>query len=135
MTGTRAHPLVRLETIVLVGIGGFAGSNLRYFVSGLLPGLAGTLLVNALGCFALSFVLHEAISGGLLAAEAQPVVSTGFLSSFTTYSTFAFQSATSAPLVLAGNVVATYACGFAAVALGRRAARRAVAGTDPGDGR
>jgi CrcB protein len=33
------HPLIQLETIALIGIGGFAGSNLRYFIGGLAPDL------------------------------------------------------------------------------------------------
>lgn len=126
MTETRAHPLVRLETVVLVGIGGFAGSNLRYFVSEVVPGLGGTLFVNALGSFALGFVLCESVFAGAIASETRLVVATGFLSSFTTYSAFALQSAQASPPVLVGNVVANYACGFAAVLLGRRIARRTV---------
>ena len=131
MTETRTHPLVRLETLVLVGIGGFAGSNLRYFASDLLPGLAGTLAVNVLGSFALGVVLYEAIYAGALAAETRHVVSTGFLSSFTTYSTFALQSVRApTPLLLVGNVVANYACGFGAILLGRWVVRRLIADAD-----
>ncbi len=29
-----AHPLVRLETFALIAVGGFAGSNLRFFAMG-----------------------------------------------------------------------------------------------------
>ncbi|MFB6073858.1 MAG: CrcB family protein [Haloarculaceae archaeon] len=120
-----AHPLVRVESIVLIAIGGFAGSNLRYFTGGLLPGMAGTLVVNALGSLALGFVLYETMYSGVLATETRAVVSTGFLSSFTTYSTFALQSAQAAPPLLIANVVANYALGFAAVLVGRSLARHA----------
>ena len=114
----------RLEVLALVAIGGFAGANLRYLAGYVLPGLGGTLLANVLGAFVLGFVLYESIYGGALAAETRFVVATGFLSSFTTYSTFALQSAQSAPAVLVVNVVANYALGFAAVLVGRAAARR-----------
>jgi len=113
------HPLLRLESLALVAIGGFAGSNLRYFTSLVLPGLPGTLAVNALGSFALGFVLYETIYSGVLAGETRAVVSTGFLSSLTTYSTFAVQTAQSPPLLLVGNILANYALGFAGVLLGR----------------
>jgi CrcB protein len=83
MTGK--HPLVELETLVLIGIGGFAGSNLRYFVGSLVPGLRGTLVVNTLGSFALGFVLYEVLYSELLASQTRLAVGTGFLSSFTTY--------------------------------------------------
>ncbi|QAU14501.1 chromosome condensation protein CrcB (plasmid) [Halorubrum sp. BOL3-1] len=120
---TETHPLVRLESVALIAIGGFAGSNLRYFTGFLLPGMQGTLVVNALGSFALGFVLYETIYSGTLASETRAVISTGFLSSFTTYSTFALQSAQAAPIWLIVNVVANYALGFTGVLVGRSLAR------------
>lgn len=127
MTGRSAssrHPLVTLESLVLVGIGGFAGSNLRFLADTLLPGLGATLAVNALGSLALGFVLYEALYAGLLAEETRFVVSTGFLASFTTYSTFAVQTLEATPVLLVGNVVANYALGFAGIVLGRWVAGR-----------
>ncbi|MDS0296452.1 CrcB family protein [Halogeometricum luteum] len=124
MTETEPHPLVRVESLVLIAVGGFAGSNLRYFASLLLPGLRGTLVANALGSFLLGFVLYERLFSDVLASETRAVLSTGFLSSFTTYSTFALQSAQSPPPVLVANVVANYALGFAGVLVGRSVARR-----------
>ncbi|MFC6960752.1 fluoride efflux transporter FluC [Halocatena marina] len=118
------HFLIRLEPVVLVGIGGFAGSNLRYFVAGLLPGPSGTLVANAVGSFVLGFILYEAMYSGLLSSKTHWVAATGFLSSFTTYSTFALQTAlVSAPILMLANVLANYALGFGAVLLGREFAR------------
>ncbi|WP_424000914.1 fluoride efflux transporter FluC [Haloarcula salina] len=116
------HPLVTIETVVLVGIGGFAGSNLRYFVGLFLPGLQGTVLVNALGSFALGFLLYEALQVGVLASETKLAASTGFISSFTTYSTFAVETVTTPEWALA-NVVGSYALGFAGVLAGRAVVR------------
>jgi CrcB protein len=113
------NPLVRLETLALVAIGGFAGANLRYLFAGVLPGLGGTLAANALGSFALGFILYEAMYVGIVADETRFVVSTGFLSSFTTYSTFALQSVQASPMLLVANIVANYALGFAGVLTGR----------------
>jgi CrcB protein len=115
------HTLIaRLEIIGLIGIGGFAGSNLRYFLATVSPTLIGTLLANALGSFALGVLLYEAIHTDVVATETRLVAATGFLSTFTTYSTFAVQTAL-APTVgwMLLNVLANYALGFAGVLLGR----------------
>lgn len=117
------HPVRRLETLALIGIGGFAGATLRYFVSSFAPGPRGTLVVNTLGSFVLGFVLYEALYSGLLAERTRIVVGTGFLSSFTTYSTFALQTIGLPHWLLVTNVLATYALGFAGVLAGRELAR------------
>ncbi|GAA0659159.1 CrcB family protein [Salarchaeum japonicum] len=111
------------ETAVLVAVGGFAGANLRYFLALFLPGLSGTLAANAAGSFLLGFVMYEAYHVGVLADRTRVVAATGFLSSFTTYSTFAVESLQSAPLVLAGNVAANYALALLGVLVGRALAR------------
>lgn len=116
------HPLVRIETLVLVAVGGAVGANLRYVLGTSLPGLAGTLAANAFGSLALGFLLYEAMYTDLLAKRTRVVLGTGLLSSFTTYSTFAVETALSAPAVAAGYVLASYAVGFAAVVLGSRIA-------------
>ncbi|QLH75848.1 CrcB family protein [Halosimplex rubrum] len=131
------HALTRLEPLVLVAVGGFAGAALRYVVALALPGAFpwATLAVNGLGSFALGVVLYERHFADALSAETRLVVATGFLSSFTTYSTFAVETtrlAGSSGPVLAGsagptlavaNVAANYALGIAGVLCGRRVAR------------
>jgi len=119
MSETDRHPLRRVEALALVAIGGFAGSNLRYLVDSLVGGLPATLAVNAAGSFALGFVLYEAVRSDVLAPETRSVLATGFLSSLTTYSTFALQSVQSTPGWLLANVVANYTLGFAGVLAGR----------------
>jgi len=116
---TASHPLATVETIILIGIGGFAGSNLRYFVGLLVPGLQGTLLVNVLGSFALGFLLYEAMHLGVIGEETKVAATTGFISSFTTYSTFAVETALTPRWALL-NVLGSYALGFAGVLLARR---------------
>lgn len=120
-----SHPLRTLESVALIAIGGFAGANLRFLVARLLPGTVGTLLVNVAGSFVLGFVLYEARYTGVLTERARLVLATGFLSSLTTYSTFALQTTLLArPLWMVANVLATYALGFGAVLAGRALARR-----------
>ena len=125
---TDSHPLLTVETVVLIGIGGFAGSNLRYFVGSFVPGLPGTLVVNTLGSFALGFLLYEAMHLGIIAGETKLAATTGFLSSFTTYSTFAVETVLTPELAVV-NVVASYTLGFGGVLV----ARQAVALLDGGE--
>lgn len=121
----RTHPLLSFEGVALIGIGGFAGSNLRYFVDLLAPGLGGTLLVNTSGSFVLGFLLYEALYSEILATQTRTVAGAGFLSSFTTYSTFALESLQSgSALVLLGYVGVSYTLGFLGVLAGRALARR-----------
>ncbi|ELY90268.1 camphor resistance protein CrcB [Natrialba hulunbeirensis JCM 10989] len=125
MAGSQPHPLVRLETLALVGIGGFAGANLRFFALGLFPDVVAVLLVNVLGCFALGFIAYEAQYSGIVERKSRLVFTTGFLSSLTTYSTFALQSALAAdPFLLAAIVLGNYGLGFAGVLASRELARR-----------
>jgi fluoride exporter len=119
------HPLVRLETLALIGIGGFAGSNLRYFALGTFSDVVAVLLVNVIGSFALGFVVYEAQYSGLVDRRARLVFTTGFLSSLTTYSTFAVQTALAAePWLLAAIVTTNYGLGFTGVLASRELARR-----------
>lgn len=122
---TDAHPLVRLETLALIAIGGFAGSNLRSFAMGVLPDASSIVLVNAVGSAVLAFVVYEAEYAGHLGSRTRLVFTTGFLSSLTTYSTFALQTALAAtPLAIGGIVAANYGFGLVGVLAGRALARR-----------
>jgi len=127
----------RRRTLALVALGGFAGANARWGVGLVLSRLLGvggaaalgpTLAANATGAFALGAVLSLA-AGGRLRPTTEAAVTTGFLSSFTTYSTFAVESALAAsPALVAGNVLANYALGFAGAFLGRRLGDRLLEG-------
>ena len=120
--------LARLELLALVGVGGFAGSNLRYLVALQLPGLAGTLLVNTAGSAALAVLLYAGLDADAFGHRTRLVLGTGFLSSFTTYSTFAVESAGVALPTAVAYVLATYAAGFGAVLAGRTVAARLAGG-------
>lgn len=119
---TEAPSALRRTLVVgsLVAVGGFAGANLRHLVSLAVPGLAGTLAANVLGCVGLGAVVYEA---DVLSRNTRYVVATGFLASFTTYSTFALEVVQSPTPVGLAYVGVTYALGFAGVLLGRRLAR------------
>ena len=106
-------------TVRLVAVGGFAGAVCRYAVSVALPATFpwGTLAVNVAGAFLLGVVVYGTAELRQLPKAARLVVATGFLSSFTTYSTFAAETTALSPVLAAANVVANYALGFLAVVL------------------
>ena len=112
--------LTRIEPILLIAVGGFAGANLRQFVDLLVPGsLAGTLAVNVLGSFALGVLVYDSLGQPAIADNARLVFGTGFLSSFTTYSAFVIDTVLVEPSTALGYVAVSYAAGFIAVAVGR----------------
>jgi CrcB protein len=114
---------MRRVDALLVAVGGFFGAVSRYGVGlaigAVAPEAVGTLAVNVLGSLTL---------GALVVVAPRPrtqlLIGTGFLSSFTTYSTFAVQTAGMAPTAAVTNVAATYALGLLAAFLGRKAGDR-----------
>ena len=120
------HVLERVEPLLLIAVGGFVGATLRHAVAVALPaGILpwGTLAANVLGSFALGVLLYESHLAGVLSPETRLVVGTGFLSSFTTYSTFAVETAGLVPELAVANVVVNYVLGFTAILGGRWVAR------------
>jgi CrcB protein len=86
---------VALFNILLVGIGGFIGSALRYLVSGWVQQISksldfpyGTLTVNLIGCFVIGFLGELAEARGTLNSETRLLVFIGLLGGFTTFSSF-----------------------------------------------
>lgn len=117
--------LGRLETLAIVGIGGFAGANLRLLAIDTGSQLPGILAANVLGSLVLGFLIYEAQYTGVVDRKSRLLFTTGFLSSLTTYSGFAFYTATAGgPALAVGYVAANYGLGFAGVLVGREFAVR-----------
>ena len=88
-----------LGQLFIVGLGGFIGAGARYALSGLvhrwLPQATfphGTLVVNLLGCLAIGFLGGLMETRQLLDPTHRLFLVIGVLGSFTTFSTFAFET-------------------------------------------
>jgi CrcB protein len=106
---------------LLVAAGGFLGAVARYGVDVAVgePTGAGTLVVNAVGSFALGVLVSRGAT-----TRGQLFVGTGALSSFTTYSTFVGDAVALGGITGSAYVAASYAVGFAAAVAGLRIGRR-----------
>ena len=113
---------------LVIGIGGFLGAILRFVISGWIQnGLVtfplGTLGVNFIGSFFVSLVLYLSEYRGLFSEEIRIFLTIGILGSFTTMSTFSFESFKLLEQgeigALSLNVVGTLILTFLAVYLGK----------------
>lgn len=116
--------VLRATQTALVAVGGFAGAVSRWGVALALPDAFpwGTLVVNVTGSLLLGMLVADGRFGEWLPAGARLAIATGFLSSFTTYSTFAAETMSLGPTLGTVNILANYTLGFAAAILGRRLA-------------
>jgi fluoride exporter len=113
---------------LLVGLGGFVGAILRYWMSGwvqsgFLTFPLGTLGVNFLGSLLLALIMYASEYRGLFGEEARVFLTIGVLASFTTMSTFSFESMKlleqSEYMMLGLNLVGTVFLCLLAVYLGK----------------
>ena len=85
-------------TLFVVGLGGALGAISRYLTSGWVQSLSssffpwGTLAVNVLGSLALGFLMVW-LQSAATTAEVRGLITIGFLGSFTTFSTFSYETA------------------------------------------
>ncbi len=82
---------------LIIGLGGFIGAILRYWISGWIQsGIVtfplGTLGVNFLGSLLMSLIMYTSEYRGLFSMETRVFLTIGILGSFTTMSTFTFES-------------------------------------------
>jgi CrcB protein len=119
-----------MTNILLVGIGGFIGSVMRYLASGYVQQASrsvdfpyGTLAVNVAGCFVIGFLSQLAEGRGLFTSESRLFVFTGILGGFTTFSSFGNETLNlvrgSQMMNAFANVGANVIVGLFAVWLGR----------------
>ncbi|HWO87530.1 MAG TPA: fluoride efflux transporter CrcB [Gemmatimonadales bacterium] len=115
---------------LLVGAGGFLGSVLRYWLSGVVQNAApgssfplGTLAVNVSGCLLIGVLAELAESRGFLGPDTRALLFVGVLGGFTTFSAFANETVGAlrdgAHGTAALNVLLTVAACLTAVWAGR----------------
>ena len=113
---------------LLVGLGGFVGAILRYWISGWIQSgfvafPIGTLAVNFLGSLLLALIMYASEYRGLFGEEARVFLTIGVLGSFTTMSTFSFESMKlleqSEHILFGLNLVGTMSLCLLAIYLGK----------------
>ncbi|AAD35114.1 MULTISPECIES: fluoride efflux transporter CrcB [Thermotoga] len=116
-----------------IAFGGAIGAVLRYLVSRTINSLLpfsyiplGTIIVNSVGSFFLSFLMFAAIEKVPLSKEAILFFGTGLLGAFTTFSTFTYETlslieespARGVAYALA-NLLFAFTCAYFGMILGR----------------
>ena len=123
-----------MKHAILVGVGGFFGSILRWLVARwvhahypMLGVPLGTLAVNLTGCLAIGLLAGSVGSPGSGTDNLRLLFGVGLLGGYTTYSTFALDSLTllndGSVVRATGFVVAHIGLGIAAAAFGVFVAR------------
>jgi fluoride exporter len=88
-----------VEKVLLVGLGGFLGSILRYGLGGMIArSKAGwtfpleTLLINVAGCLVLGLLAGLSESRGVFTGTSRAFLFIGVLGGFTTFSAFGYET-------------------------------------------
>ncbi|SMO55337.1 fluoride efflux transporter CrcB [Fodinibius sediminis] len=85
-----------LQSILVVGIGGFAGSVLRYLISHTMKSSwptiypLGTFIVNLVGSLLIGVIIAATLTENL-SQQSRLLLATGFCGGFTTFSSFSFE--------------------------------------------
>lgn len=118
-----------MPNLLFIALGGAIGALLRYGVSSCVqnwtksPFPWGTMTVNIIGCFVIG-ICGALIAGSHLRAEFRPFILIGVQGSFTTFSTFGYETfelINDGYIAKAGlNILLSNLAGLAAVLIGYR---------------
>jgi len=122
-----------LQNILVISLGAIIGASLRYllaqYVARVIPSTFpyGTFIINLTACLVLGFFLVWTSEKVIVDPRWRLLVAIGFCGSYSTYSSFAFETFALFEkgqwLAAAFNVAATNVLCFAAVAIGAAVAR------------
>jgi fluoride exporter len=125
--------LIEWRAYVWISVGAVVGANLRYFLATLVARLSttsfplGTLIINTTGSMILGFFVIWTSERVLADPLWRSLVAVGFCGSYTTFSSYAFESMAYFEqgnwLLFAGNVLSNNILCFGAVLLGGMLAR------------
>jgi CrcB protein len=107
------------RSYLIVAAGGFCGAVLRWFIDQHIPSLAGTLVVNIIGCFFIGVFMYESIYIGAYSRETRIFFGVGVIGAFTTFSALAVQCFEAGPIMAFVNLGANLVLGLTAVWFGR----------------
>jgi fluoride exporter len=86
--------------LLLIGLAGFVGTLLRYWLSGAIARRYGetfpygTLIVNLIGCFVIGFLFYLFYDRALASPTSRTAIFIGLLGGFTTFSSYGLQTFT-----------------------------------------
>jgi len=113
---------------MMVGLGGFLGAIVRFWVGGLVHQKLGTrfpygtFVINISGCFLIGFVVTMLTERAHWSANWRSLIPIGFIGAYTTFSTFEWETlgaARDGQFMVAGlNVGLSVVLGFIAVWVG-----------------
>ena len=87
-----------MQRVILIGVAGFVGTLLRYWLSGEIAKRFGetfpygTLVVNVIGCFLAGVLFYFMYDRFLTSPSSRAVVFFGLLGGFTTFSSYGLQT-------------------------------------------
>ena len=122
-----------MQRFLLICAAGAAGTGVRYLIGiGTARALGtsfpwGTLVVNLLGCLAITAITHVALSRTGFSETLRLVLTTGFMGGLTTYSSFNHETlryvqggeTAKGAAYFAATVIGCFAMGLLGLALGR----------------
>jgi CrcB protein len=122
---------------LFIGLGGFVGAILRYWVGGLAQRVTphptfplGTLIVNVIGCFVIGILAAVVEARGALHPNARVFLTVGLIGGFTTFSAFANETFSAyrdgSQVTAIANVLLSVGLGLLAVWAGRAAVAAAL---------
>jgi fluoride exporter len=118
MTGNSAQ-WPDIVPLTLIGIGGFCGSVLHFWINAVFSTLPGTLLVNTLGSVLLGVFMYESMVTGRFSRNTRLLLGIGFLGAFTTFSGLALITIEQPPVIAVAYVFATLVLGLLGILTGR----------------